>query len=276
MAKELEVKVLNVDKDQLEGKLVALGCEKKEEVFQKLYVYDVQTIRGLYHSIIADWNDESAGMDEVLENRIKQLFGDLDSLVDSQDYKKLADFFGVARLSEIGTQVKKNECWYAILIHPLLMGIIDKYGVNPNKWIRLRANSDKIELTVKHITACKELVNGVMQYGINAINEYEVKVSSFEKTNEVLNSLGFYHRNYQEKKRTVYVHPEHELEIVIDTWPMIPPYMEIEGAEVEEIMAFTKLLGFDAEDVLICNTSDVYEKYGLNIFDYKELKFTSE
>lgn len=276
MSKELEIKVLNIDKEQLEHELINLGCKKKEDIFQKFYVYDVQTIRGLYHSIIADWGEESSGMDATTKERTKQLFFDLDSIADAADYKELANFLNVSRLIDICNHIQINEYWYKTLTHPSIMSIIDKYGVNPNKWIRLRANGKKAELTIKHISSSKEMINGIMQYGIDSINEYEVAVDSFEKTDEILNALGFYHRSYQEKKRSTYLHPDHDLEIVIDSWPMIPPYMEIEGSDVNEIMDFAKSLGFTAEDVLVCNTADVYEKYGLNIFDYKELKFPVE
>ena len=64
--------------------------------------------------------------------------------------------------------------------------------INPNKWIRLRDNNGLTELTVKHVFE-KNTKN------IQKVAEYEIKTSSLEKTNELLNVLGFYKRNYQEK-----------------------------------------------------------------------------
>ena len=63
------------------------------------------------------------------------------------------------------------------------------------------------------------------------------------------------------------------LEIEIDTWPMIPPYVEVEGKSEEEIYKFIELLGYSKEDVKVANTSGVYAMYGINIYDFKELKF---
>ena len=114
----------------------------------------------------------------------------------------------------------------------------------------------------------------MQQYGLDSINETEINVDSIEVANELLETLGFYHRNYQEKKRISYFYEPLSLEIEIDTWPMIPPYMEIEGKSEEEIYRFVELLGYPKESVKIANTSGVYAMYGINIYDYKELKFS--
>ena len=50
--------------------------------------------------------------------------------------------------------------------------------------------------------------------------------------------------------------------------------MEIEGKSEEEIYRFVELLGYPKESVKIANTSGVYAMYGINIYDYKELKFS--
>ena len=90
--------------------------------------------------------------------------------------------------------------------------------LNPNKWIRLRTNGTKTTLTIKEIKD-KNAIEGT--------NELEVVVGDFDKTNEILNELGYEARNYQENYRRVYLLGN--VEISIDSWPLIPTYAEIEG-----------------------------------------------
>lgn len=273
MAKELEIKFLEVNPEELEAKLTALGCEKKLDVVQKLYVYDVFTLKGLYQTIITDWYDSGAGMHDVVISRVKQMILELNSIIESHDNRKLCEYFKVASLLELLEKVSYSEEWREKLTSSLVMKTINKYGVNPNKWIRLRQTGDVTTITVKHILENVNIMNGLQQYGLSSVNETEVSVDSVEVANELLETLGFYHRNYQEKRRISYVYAPMNLEIEIDFWPMIPPYMEIEGKAENDIYRFVEMLGFDKKDIKIANTSSVYAMYGINIYDYKELKF---
>ena len=63
------------------------------------------------------------------------------------------------------------------------------------RFIRLRTNGEKTTLTIKDKSAKKE---------IGSVKELEIEVSSFEKTNEILELLGYEHSTYQENKRIQY------------------------------------------------------------------------
>lgn len=130
-----------------------------------------------------------------------------------------------------------------------------------NKWIRLRDQGDKTTLTIKEIHNDE----------IDGTKEAEVTVADFDKTNIILIKLGFQPKAYQENKRISY--ELDGVQIEIDFWPKIPPYLEIEGKNAEEIERVVKKLGFNMSQTTSINTDYVYEKYGLNIYDYKELKF---
>ena len=273
MTKELEIKILDVNVSEVEDKLQKLGCKKTLDVLQKLYVYDVMTIRGLYHSIIVDWNDTSSDMNDVVINRVKQLFLELNSVITKEDNLQLCSKLNIDSLISVSQEIVFNDIWYNFLTSKVFNSIIEKYGVNTNKWIRLRQTGNQVTLTVKHILENPNTTEGLQQYGLSSINETELDVESIELARKFLETLGFYHRNYQEKKRISYVYESMSLEIEIDSWPLIPPYIEIEGKTEEEIYSFAKLLGYSVDDIKIANTSAVYEMYGINIYDYKELKF---
>lgn len=141
------------------------------------------------------------------------------------------------------------------------------YDFNPaikGKWIRLRDTGKETTLTIKEIT--KDTIDGT--------KELEVKVSDFDTTDSILEELGYSHRLYQENKRTRYM--LNEVEIDIDSWPMIPTYVELEGDSEENILKLIKELGYDEEDVITYGVSKIYDHYGLDIDSYKELKFENE
>lgn len=130
----------------------------------------------------------------------------------------------------------------------------------PKSWIRLRDDGLKTTLTIK------EWVGGVA-----GAKELEVEVSNFEKTRRILGELGFPFKAYQENKRISY--ELKGVQVEIDFWPMIPPYVEVEARTEEEIKKMVELLGFTMEQVSTLHTVHIYEKHGLNIHDFKELKF---
>ncbi len=137
------------------------------------------------------------------------------------------------------------------------------YDINDNKdtWIRLRDNGQTITLTIKEIH----------HDGIDGTKETEIEVDDFEKTNLLLNKLSFLPKAYQENKRISY--KLNNVEIEIDFWPKIPPYLEIEAKSTEEIEKTVKLLGFKMNQTTSIGVKKVYQKYNLNIDDFKELKF---
>jgi len=138
------------------------------------------------------------------------------------------------------------------------------YNISPqdkSSWIRLRDNGEKTTLTIKKIEDST----------ITGTKETEVEVGDFEKTNLILNGLGFFAKAYQENKRISYKFEDVEIEI--DSWPKIPTYIEVEGRSEREVEKVVRLLGFEMKDTTSIGVSEVYKKYGLDIDKFKELKF---
>ena len=139
------------------------------------------------------------------------------------------------------------------------------YDFNPireNEWIRLRTNGEKVTLTYKNIE----------DVSLEGTKELEVEVEDFDKTNELLKILGYEPKAYQENKRVRYL--LNGVEVDIDSWPLIPPYMEIEGKDKKEVEEIEKLLEVDKEKITYFNCSDIYKSvYGIDSSKIKELKF---
>ncbi len=140
--------------------------------------------------------------------------------------------------------------------------VYDVKPVNPNKWIRLRTNGKKTTLTVKEVKDKNE---------IGGTDEIEIVVDSFEGTNKLLESLGYVSRNYQENYRKMYV--LNEVEISIDSWPMIPTYAEIEGKCEKDVLDVLELLGYTKRDYTTLDVVSIYKLYNIDIMKIKELRF---
>jgi len=106
---------------------------------------------------------------------------------------------------------------------------------------------------------------------ITGTKELEIDVSDFEKTHQILDKLGYKHKALQENKRESYKLGDVDFEI--DTWPKIPPYLEIEGSSEEKVENAVKSLGYEMKDTTSINTKKLYLKNNIDIDDFKELTF---
>jgi len=138
------------------------------------------------------------------------------------------------------------------------------YDITPgdaSKWIRLRDDGADITLTVKQITSD----------AIDGTHEIEVTVDDFAATNALLGVLGFTPKSYQENKRTSFILDGAQVEI--DTWPRIPPYLEIEAGSKDEVIRVARLLGYEEIELTGENTIMVYARYGIDLNAISELRF---
>lgn len=130
------------------------------------------------------------------------------------------------------------------------------YDFNPKiegKWIRLRTDGAKTSLTIKNIK--KKSIDGT--------EELEIKVDDLEKTNLILKELGYTPKAVQENKRYCYILDG--VEIDIDSWPMIPDYVEIEGKNEEEVYKIVEILGFTKDEITGKDVESVYKDYGIEL-----------
>ncbi|WP_019812204.1 class IV adenylate cyclase [Saccharomonospora halophila] len=138
------------------------------------------------------------------------------------------------------------------------------YGIVPGddlKWIRLRDTDGEATLTVKEISSD----------AIDGTHEVEVGVEDFAATNTLLGMSGFTLKFYQESRRTSFVLDGAQVEI--DTWPRIPPYVEIEAASKAEAVRIASLLGYVESDLTGENTIKIYARYGIDLNAITELTF---
>lgn len=100
-------------------------------------------------------------------------------------------------------------------------------------FLRVRNEGDKVTLTYKQFD----------HTGVDGAKEIEVEISDFTKTVEILQQAGISPSSIQESRRETW-HMD-TVEIVIDEWPWLKPYIEIEGPSESAVKQAATKLGLD-------------------------------
>jgi adenylate cyclase class 2 len=114
------------------------------------------------------------------------------------------------------------------------------------KWLRVRDEGDKITMSYKAIEGD----------GIESQKEICLMVDSFDQAIEFLEATGCHKRAYQENRREIWM--INEVEIVIDEWPFLEPFVEIEGSNENAVKEVAKKLGFDYSKAIFSSTDVQY------------------
>ncbi len=122
-------------------------------------------------------------------------------------------------------------------------------------WIRVRDEQDKITMSLK-------IVNGD---SILDQKEICLIVNSFEEAEKFLTAIGCKKKSYQENKRELW--KIDDVEIMIDEWPFLEPFVEIEAQDSEEkVKEISTRLDFDYSKALFGATDIIVQKkYGLSL-----------
>lgn len=113
-------------------------------------------------------------------------------------------------------------------------------------WVRVRDEGDKVTL------AYKQLDNR----NIDGTREVSVGVSDFDDTVTLLQAAGLRQTSYQETRRESWVLGGVQIEL--DEWPWVRPYVEIEAVDEEVLYDVARKLGFKKENALHGSVEIVY------------------
>ena len=160
----------------------------------------------------------------------------------------------VQKLEALGAE-KVGDWYYKRYVY-------DTKPYHEDKWIRLRTNGEETTLTYKEYI--KDSVDGV--------KELEIIVSDLDKTIEILKVLGYEFRSVQENKRIRYIYDG--IEIDIDTWPDLNPYVEVEASTKEKVDYMVNILKEYGSIVTAKNIQSIYMEKGytkemLNNLEFK-------
>ena len=113
-------------------------------------------------------------------------------------------------------------------------------------FLRLRDEGNKVTLTYKQH----------LKTGIEAANEIETTVDDFDTAKSLLEASGMIFHTYQESRRETW--KLGDVEVVIDEWPWMPPYIEIEGDNEASIREAAAILGFSWDEAVFGGVDVVY------------------
>ncbi len=97
---------------------------------------------------------------------------------------------------------------------------------------------------------------------IDGMREIEVTVDDFNLAFELLTYLGCKYKAYQETRRELW--ELNGVEVTIDEWPYLEPFVEVEGHSEGEVKEVSNTLGFEWETAHFGAVDTLYsEKYGV-------------
>lgn len=113
-------------------------------------------------------------------------------------------------------------------------------------WVRARDEGDKCTLAYKQLN----------DRTLHGTKEVSITVSSFEETCLLLEQIGLEAQSYQETKRESWVLGGVQIEI--DEWPWVKPFIEIEAPTEDELKAVADKLGLKMNNAVHGSVEIVY------------------
>ena len=261
---ELEIKILNIDKEQIKKKLLEIGAKFKKSRIQKIYTYDCYSPILMYKLALGDYKitNSKNSLQKIINiiSYIKPTFNQ-----EEKEYFK--ELFGYAEIDKY-IEENINNIDISKLEDRKMLKIIEDTGNRFFKWIRLRQDGEIVEITIKYIYSNKAI------YNIDEVKEIEIKTDNFEMANKLIEEMGYYRKKLAEKKRDSYSYQGMDIEI--DEWPLLEPYIEIEGSNIDKIYELANLLGYSKEQTIVMNTEDVYLEKGIDLSKYEEMTFKTQ
>lgn len=121
-------------------------------------------------------------------------------------------------------------------------------------WLRVRSEGDKTTMSLKVVDGDR----------IENQREIQLVVDSYDKAKNFLRNIGCLERAYQENKREWW--RLDDVDITIDEWPFLEPFVEIEGKSEKDVQAVSDKIGFDYNKARFCSVDVLYsEKYNLSL-----------
>ena len=148
--------------------------------------------------------------------------------------------------------------------------IEEPHHVKENSFIRIRDEGDKTTLAFKRRSLPDETTT------IDSTKEIETTVGDFDTTVEIFAEAGWQYITLQESRRETW-HLD-SAEVVIDEWPWIQPYIEIEADSEAIVRAVAGKLGFDWSEAVFGSVDVIYQRDFPNmsvrgIIDVKDARF---
>ncbi len=132
-----------------------------------------------------------------------------------------------------------------------------------NAWVRLRDEGEQYTMTLKVVED---------RNSIEGMREVSFVIDDMEAAKIFLDQLGIEQKGYEENLREEWRIGDVLFEI--DTWPLIDPYLEIEGPDEAAVKKYFEKLGLDYSNAVFGSVDILYKDlYGIDILSKERLTF---
>ncbi len=130
---------------------------------------------------------------------------------------------------------------------------LPKYLEDKDAWVRVRDEGNRVTMSYKKIGG----------NGIEDQKEIMLEIDNFENGVEMFETLGCIKKGFQESKRELW--QLDGVEVTIDEWPFLEPYVEVEGKSEAEVRTVSEKLGFNFKEAIFDSVDYLYnKKYGVS------------
>jgi adenylate cyclase class 2 len=115
-------------------------------------------------------------------------------------------------------------------------------------YVRVRDEGDRVTVTYKQFDSIS----------LHGAKEIETVVDDFESTKNIFIQIGLEPKSYQETRRETWMIDG--VEVVIDEWPWLEPFVEIEGPSEELVKSVAAKLSFNWEESVFGAATEAYRR----------------
>lgn len=153
------------------------------------------------------------------------------------------------RLIKVGARLVQKEYLQKRAVFDLPKGNEIEGG-----WLRVRDEGNRITMSLKVVDGNR----------IEDQKETQLVVDDYEEAKNFLRNIGCQERAYQENKREWW--RLDDVDVTIDEWPFLEPFVEIEGKSEETVKAVSAKLGLEYNKAKFCSVDVLYsEKYNFSL-----------
>ncbi len=157
------------------------------------------------------------------------------------------------KFTNIDTEAIRNKIeslwWKCTKVRTFMKRVVFSHPSDSSGYLRVRDEGGKITTTYKHIPP------GLLS--VDSVQEIECEVSDFDSIRDIYLAMGLRQKAYQETYREIWKIGG-EVECMIDEWPWLHPFLEIEGGDEASIRKYTQLLGLEYSDGIFGAVDQIY------------------
>lgn len=153
------------------------------------------------------------------------------------------------KLQKLGANLVKKE-----IMMKRSVFLLPNEDSSSGKWLRVRDEGNEITLSLKNIEG---------EGKIEDQKEICLTINNQKDAEALLETIGCTRKAYQENLRECW---ELEgVEICIDEWPHLEPFVEVEGKSEEDVKRISEKLGFNWQNAIFDSVDYLYnKKYGVS------------